>query len=304
MDLHKNNELFIKIIDEIADEKNYDEAVIEKDYYVTLFLREMTKKLPNLIFKGGTSLSKCYKIIKRFSEDIDIAIDFDGEKPTIGQRKNIKKSIKEICEHFGFEILNLENTRSSRDFNHYEIAYPTEFALAELRQYLLIESSVAVKSFPTEVKPAKSIIQEYLEEKGLQNVCEKYGLKEFEVRVQTLERTLVDKIFALGDYYLTKRELGHSRHIYDIYKLLPFVTINKNFKNLVKEVRILRQGNKYCYSTAEGQNMQTLLDEIIKKDTYKKDYETNLSFLLFEKISYSQAKEALIEIFNKNIFNN
>ena len=51
------------------------QAIIEKDYYVTLVLRELAKQVPNLLFKGGTSLSKCYKIIDRFSEDIDITLD-------------------------------------------------------------------------------------------------------------------------------------------------------------------------------------------------------------------------------------
>ena len=45
---------------------NVSPAIIEKDYYVTLVLCELTKQVPGLIFKGGTSLSKCYKIIDRF----------------------------------------------------------------------------------------------------------------------------------------------------------------------------------------------------------------------------------------------
>lgn len=51
------------------------EAVIEKDYYVTMLLQELANRLPFLVFKGGTSLSKCYKVIQRFSEDIDLAVD-------------------------------------------------------------------------------------------------------------------------------------------------------------------------------------------------------------------------------------
>ena len=49
--------------------------VVEKDYYVTMILRGLSERLGNVVFKGGTSLSKCHKVIKRFSEDIDITID-------------------------------------------------------------------------------------------------------------------------------------------------------------------------------------------------------------------------------------
>ena len=49
-------------------------AIIEKDYYVTLVLKEIATRNPDIVFKGGTSLSKCYKIIDRFSEDIDLNI--------------------------------------------------------------------------------------------------------------------------------------------------------------------------------------------------------------------------------------
>ncbi len=46
---------------------NVEFAIIEKDYYVTLFLYELKKYVPELVFKGGTSLSKCLKVIDRFS---------------------------------------------------------------------------------------------------------------------------------------------------------------------------------------------------------------------------------------------
>ena len=49
--------------------------MIEKDYYVTMLLKNMARRLPFLVFKGGTSLSKCYQIIHRFSEDIDLTVD-------------------------------------------------------------------------------------------------------------------------------------------------------------------------------------------------------------------------------------
>lgn len=75
MKLHNNKELFNELVSLVSDFYKIDSALIEKDYFVTLILEELTKRVPKLLFKGGTSLSKCYKIINRFSEDIDLTLD-------------------------------------------------------------------------------------------------------------------------------------------------------------------------------------------------------------------------------------
>ena len=87
MKLHNNKESFNNLISIISDYYKIDAALIEKDYYVTLVLKELTNSVPTLIFKGGTSLSKCFKIIDRFSEDIDLSMN---RKPTEGEKKHTK----------------------------------------------------------------------------------------------------------------------------------------------------------------------------------------------------------------------
>ena len=52
-----------------------------------------------------------------------------------------------------------------------------------------------------------------------------YHIESFEMKVQGLDRTLTDEVFAICDYYMQNRIKKHSRHIYDIYKLLPLVEI-------------------------------------------------------------------------------
>ena len=74
MNLHKNSQEFYDTLLVLGDRLNTSPAIIEKDYYVTMFLEALAKRVPNLLFKGGTSLSKCHKIINRFSEDFDILI--------------------------------------------------------------------------------------------------------------------------------------------------------------------------------------------------------------------------------------
>ena len=90
--LHNDKDTFEQIILKVSNETGIEASIIEKDYYVTLFLKRIIELQPNIIFKGGTSLSKCYKLINRFSEDIDLNIDSDS-KPTEGQRKKLKENI-------------------------------------------------------------------------------------------------------------------------------------------------------------------------------------------------------------------
>ena len=61
--LHHNRETFEQVILRVAEDKKIAPEIIEKDYYVTLFLKKIKELQPNLIFKGGTSLSKCYKLV-------------------------------------------------------------------------------------------------------------------------------------------------------------------------------------------------------------------------------------------------
>ena len=72
--LHNDKETFEQVILKVSSETGIEAGIIEKDYYVTLFFKKIVQLQPNIIFKGGTSLSKCYKVINRFSEDIDLNI--------------------------------------------------------------------------------------------------------------------------------------------------------------------------------------------------------------------------------------
>jgi len=95
MNLHKNQEMFSQLLLATTDYLGLrDAGIVEKDYFVTYFLQKMTIKQPGLILKGGTALSKCYKIIKRFSEDIDL--NLETAKPTEGQRRRLKQDIVSI----------------------------------------------------------------------------------------------------------------------------------------------------------------------------------------------------------------
>ena len=123
--LHYDKDLFEQIILKTADYKEIEAGIIEKDYYVTLVLKEIANRYPDIVFKGGTSLSKCYKIIDRFSEDIDLNIMGDT-KPGESKRRNLKAHIVDAIEYCKLTLTEPESIRSRRDFNKYVIDYIKE----------------------------------------------------------------------------------------------------------------------------------------------------------------------------------
>ena len=76
MNLLEDQELFKQAISVTAQLMKIPEIYIEKDYWVTLALKTIFESglSSDTVFKGGTALSKCYKLIERFSEDIDLVV--------------------------------------------------------------------------------------------------------------------------------------------------------------------------------------------------------------------------------------
>lgn len=300
MYLHENREKFQEAVSLTAYRTNMVEKIIEKDYYVVMILRLLSEKLPFVVFKGGTSLSKCHKTIKRFSEDIDITIDTSISQ---GQKKKLKCALIAIAQELGLHILNLEEIRSRRDYNRYEIAYDTVSVPLEdgIVPVVIVETSFTAISFPTEILPLESYIGETMTVEAPE-LLERNYLKAFTMKVQTIDRTLADKVFAVCDYYLQDKVRRHSRHIYDIYKILPLVPQNEKFRELVQEVREIRKQSHICPSAQEEIDVPELLQEIIETKAYKADYQTVTEALLEEPIAYEEAVSGLMEILKNGMF--
>lgn len=97
MYLHEDRDSFKEVIEQVADATGRAPTVIEKDYYVTLILRRLAEELEHCVFKGGTSLSKGFRVIDRFSEDIDITFD---EHIGESRRKKLKNIVlKGVSEY-------------------------------------------------------------------------------------------------------------------------------------------------------------------------------------------------------------
>lgn len=282
-----------KILKNLVEEINTDTGIlktyIEKDYYAISILKELVSRNDKFVFKGGTSLSVCQKAIQRFSEDIDIS--YEDEIITVGTRKRIKQAFIDSIEATSLSISNLDNIRSRRVFNRYLCPYNSLWN--PLGDQIIVEWATQTPSFPIEEKTAQTIIGKYLDSIDRHDLVKKYGLEEFKVKTITKERTLVDKVFAICDYHISKKLTRQSRHIYDLYHLLKYVDLNDELIKLFNNVKEYRVKLETCYSAHMDKSISTLLKELINEETYKKDY-NNITFpLLYDHIKYDEAITAI-----------
>lgn len=301
MFLHNDKELFKDVIIATAEDQKRPLAIIEKDYYVTMILKILAQAEPGCVFKGGTSLSKCHHVIDRFSEDIDITF---SDRLTQGKRIKLKNEvIANISKVLGLPIANWNQTRSRRDYNCYDFIYePIEGKIEEsLHSGVKMEVVLGSVAFPTVKLPVDSYVYQYLSKDNME-IVEEYGLEPFEMTIQSLERTFADKVFAICDYYMDGDIKGHSRHIYDLYMLLPKIVFDDQYKKLVKEIRDHRAEMSICPSALQGVNVSELLREIIEKDVYKSDYKEITTYFQNEPLEYDVAIGAITEIIHYGIF--
>ena len=103
--IHENGVSFSKEIFKTTEITGLPAYYIEKDYFICLLLNELNRKIDGLVFKGGTALSKCFHIIDRFSEDIDLTLDI--EHFTKSNKINANHIIKDSCKSLNLSITNI-----------------------------------------------------------------------------------------------------------------------------------------------------------------------------------------------------
>ena len=111
------------------------------------------------------------------------------------------------------------------------------------------------------------------------------------MQVQSLERTFIDKVFAVCDYRIQNMMDRDSRHLYDIAKLLPEVEITPELDALIDRVRDDRMKSKNNPSAQLEYNIPDMLKEIISSRFYESDYNNITKKLLYEDVSYNDAIE-------------
>lgn len=264
-----------------AREMKVSNAIIEKDFWVCVVLNYLfneSKFKDYFVFKGGTSLSKCYGVINRFSEDADLVlkwnmIGFNDEevykKRSKNQDNKFESSMNEKGARFIQEELrqdlidNLASKTSGMEIQSDEkdpmvlyVKYPASYGDAYIPSAVKLEIGPVAAKTPTEIKQIEPYCFKCF------NVDDK---KPFKVEIVSIARTFWEKILIL--YAETNRPLDkkipsrYSRHYYDVYMIYKseyFSTILKR-KELFEEVKAFK--SKY-YRTSWSKIEESSLDNI------------------------------------------
>jgi hypothetical protein len=233
---------------------------IEKDWWVTLVLKMLfaSKYAPYFAFKGGTSLSKGWGIIDRFSEDIDIALNSEAfgmpykDKPS---KTFVEQLRREGCLFTSNEIatelltqfqklqisvelfsIEVESVRKDVPDTDPQTIYVNYKSLFEPNPYLpdriKIEFSVRSQKDPNDRRLMRTLLNNYFPN-------EIYNEESFEVTTIVPSRTFIEKILLLHEEYNRKEEskmrtYRMSRHYYDLYR------INKEYSNTLSDISFIK----------------------------------------------------------------
>ena len=224
MKLHNDNIVFKDMLLSASLHLSIPLSFVEKDYWITLVLSRLAKSkyVDESVFKGGTSLSKGYNLIERFSEDVDIAIINDKGK----SGNEIKTIIRTIEKEITPDLTELEmagvTSKGSR-FRKSVFEYVTT-EKGNANNKLIVEVNSFANPFPYQRLTIQSMVFDFLMQTSNEKYIEQYNLQSFEVNVLSKEQTLLEKMVSLIRFSFKENTVESIsekiRHFYDLFYLM------------------------------------------------------------------------------------
>lgn len=229
MQLHEHPD-FVQLVLRASDHfaaRRLSPAAIEKDYYLTEALRAVARHgQGRVLFKGGTSLSKGWNLIQRFSEDIDLFLDVQATGSG-SARRSVDRELEALCGSVrtipGLESVAGAARKLSGKARSESFRYRSRVdSVGGLSPTVLLEVGTASGREPSELRPLRSYVAEFLEDRGLRLDTENEAA--FEMRLLHFRRTFVEKLFAIHSKVSLLVEEGrplgsYARHFYDLAML-------------------------------------------------------------------------------------
>ena len=297
----------LEILNQVNSQTGLPTDAIEKDWWVTITLKAIfsSKFAQHLVFKGGTSLSKAYNLIERFSEDIDLSIDrtmlgFEGELSKTQIKKLRKASGNFIVGEFKEELIseleklgvNKENYNlifddeidDTSDPHRIELEYNSIVEPGEyIPQRVIIELGARALLEPNEQKTIQSIIGQIYPEQA-------FTIQQFEVIVVVPTKTFLEKIMLLHEEFLKPieniRHYRMSRHLYDIEKLMDHDYGKEAIKNKELFETLVQHRSKYTPIRGISYELHTpqtinFIPPAEVTELWKKDYQAMQEFMIY-----------------------
>lgn len=316
----------LTILPNVAENKGIVENAVEKDYWVSMTLRAISslQYVSALVFKGGTSLSKGWALIERFSEDIDLAIDRQylgfAEVTTKSQRTKLRKDSKKFIDSiFATDIaVKLKEFGLSEcckvivpdtpvsDLDPVALFIEYDSVLQNKMQYIpervKIEISCRSLMEPSEKIEMRSMIEDDYPD-------EEFSLPKFVMPTVVPGRTFLEKIFLLHEEFNRPNGCTHieriTRHMYDIVKMMdkPFTVeaINNRtlYEDIVSHRRQFTAWSGLDYATHRPQTITFVPPihiEAILRDDYR---QMQVGFIYADAPSFDEIMERMRDLQNR-----
>ena len=250
MKLHENKTLFRQAVQFTADQMKIPAIYVEKDYWVTyalftIFNNEIGK---DTVFKGGTALSKCYNMIERFSEDIDLVV-LRREGETDSKLKSKLKAISTVVETVLPEV-TIEGITHKMGMNRKTAhSYNKEFKgdYGQVRDVVILESTWLGYYEPYTTKSIVSFVGQMMLDNKQSDIAKENGLLPFDLLALEPIRTICEKIMSLVRFSYGENPMDDLkkkiRHNYDLHQLLKQDEFFKFFQSTAFDEMLLKVAN-------------------------------------------------------------
>ncbi len=237
MKLHEHKEEFAELVAIVAEWIGIPSDAVRRDYYIVLLMQNLEKSIyaDKCVFKGGTSLSKCYPgSISRFSEDIDLTF-IPAEDMSSKKYSKVLKRVEESVSS-GFLMEKIPAERNDRNKSSY--VWPEIEDKDSCKVKLEIGSSVRPDPFTK--RSMKTYIQEYLEKNNMGDVVAEFDLQAVCVNTLDITRTFLDKVMSVKRHAICGTLPRKVRHIYDVTVLFDrddiqaFLNDSEQLKHLLR----------------------------------------------------------------------
>lgn len=250
MRLHENKQLFRQAIEFTAQEKKIPAIYVEKDYWVTYALHTIFKNKigEEAVFKGGTALLKCFNLIQRFSEDIDLVVlrrEGESNNKLTTKIRQISSVVSNVLPEVEVPEITQKMGMNRKTAHTYAKEFTDDYG--QVRDVIVVEATWLGYYEPYTTKVVSSFIYEMMMKTGQQAMTEEYNLQPFEVKVLEPKRTLCEKIMSLVRFSYTEEPLkdlqAKIRHTYDLYKLLQDKDLLDFFNSSAFDEMLLKVAN-------------------------------------------------------------
>lgn len=250
MKLHENKILFRQAVQFTADQMKIPAIYVEKDYWVTyalytIFNNDIGK---DTVFKGGTALSKCYNMIERFSEDIDLVV-LRGEGETDSKLKSKLKAVSTVVEAV-FPEVPIEGITHKIGMNRKTAhSYNKEFKgdYGQVRDVIILESTWLGYYEPHTTKSIVSFVGQMMMDNEQFDIAKENRLLPFDLLALEPTRTICEKVMSLIRFSYGENPIDDLkkkiRHSYDLHQLLKQDEFLKFFQSTAFDEMLLKVAN-------------------------------------------------------------